>query len=377
MTAARPAFVLLSSIIFSLSATRILAADPATIPSTQPDAAAASASAPTAQDLLNDLQTAGGEFSTLTGGSPDTLDPAHRAAIAPKVIPLLKRVDGDFAQIARLQPEAAQAVETQRVSVQALLILFGDAATQASLTQTAAGSSADAPAAQSALLVAGWWNARGDAAAQQKLVDTYKTLAEKYPNDAAVTVVALAMLGESAGPDIESQIDKIIINDLKTPEAQQIAQQLIEQETLRTTYENKPLTVAGTTLDGKPFTTADWKGKVILVEFWATWCGPCMAEMPRIIKTYSDYHAKGLEIVGVNNDFSADDLKNFLSQHPDVAWPQLFDAASAAQQNWNSITLGYGIHGIPQMFLIDKKGIVRTTDARQNLEDMLPKLLAE
>jgi hypothetical protein len=84
-----------------------------------------------------------------------------------------------------------------------------------------------------------------------------------------------------------------------------------------------------------------------------------------------------LEIVGVNNDYSADDLKNFLTQHAEIPWPQLFDPTAAAQQQWNSITLGYGIHGIPQEILIDKKGIVRATDARQNLEDLIPKLLAE
>ena len=60
-----------------------------------------------------------------------------------------------------------------------------------------------------------------------------------------------------------------------------------------------------------------------------------------------------------------------------MPWPELFDAEAADNQKWNSITLGQGINGIPTMFLIDKKGIVRTVSARENMEEMIPKLLSE
>src|SRR6202030_478840 len=64
----------------------------------------------------------------------------------------------------------------------------------------------------------------------------------------------------------------------------------------------KPLLVAGRTTTGGKLTTADLKGKVILIDFWATWCGPCNAEIPRIRELYKTYHSQGLEIVGVDGD---------------------------------------------------------------------------
>ena len=82
-------------------------------------------------------------------------------------------------------------------------------------------------------------------------------------------------------------------------------------------------------------------------------------------------------MLGVSNDFAADDLKKFLAENKDMPWPQLFDASAAAQQQWNPVTLAYGINGIPTMFLIDKKGVVRTVSARENMEELIPKMLAE
>ena len=180
-----------------------------------------------------------------------------------------------------------------------------------------------------------------------------------------------------ASPELAKRVTAILTGTMKGDVVDAIKSQMEGDQKMAIAFENKPLTISGTKPDGTKFTTADWKGKVILVDFWATWCGPCLGELPHVKKMYAAYHEKGLEILGVSNDMSAEALTKFLSDKPDMPWPQLFDPAAAAKQQWNPITTGFGINGIPTMFLIDKKGVLRSVTARENMDDLIPKLLAE
>jgi thiol-disulfide isomerase/thioredoxin len=138
--------------------------------------------------------------------------------------------------------------------------------------------------------------------------------------------------------------------------------------------EGKPLTLKGLTVEGRPFSTEQWKGRVILVDFWATWSPPCMHEMPRLKKAYKDFNGKGLEILGISCDKRAQDIATFRANHPDAPWPQLFDKTTPGS---HPLVAEYGVQGIPTLILIDRKGIVRTVDARQNFEALIPQLLGE
>jgi thiol-disulfide isomerase/thioredoxin len=179
-----------------------------------------------------------------------------------------------------------------------------------------------------------------------------------------------------ATPALAQRLEDLVINVMKNPTASDAAENILAMRKLKG-MENKPLVIAGKQIDGKDFTTAGWKGKVVLVDFWATWCPGCVAELPLVKKAYGNFHDKGLEILGISNDYAAVDVTQFLSQNKDMPWPQLFDPTAGAQQQWNPTTLGFGIHLIPQMFLIDKKGILRSVTADENFEDLIPKLIAE
>jgi thiol-disulfide isomerase/thioredoxin len=134
----------------------------------------------------------------------------------------------------------------------------------------------------------------------------------------------------------------------------------------------KPLAIRFTAVDGRPVDLEKLRGKVVLVDFWATWCVPCVREVPRVKAVYEKLHGKGFEIVGISFDEKKGALQSFVEKEK-ITWPQYFDG-----KGWgNQFGAQFGIESIPTMWLLDKKGLLRHVDARHDLEAKVQKLLAE
>ena len=124
---------------------------------------------------------------------------------------------------------------------------------------------------------------------------------------------------------------------------------------------------------GKPISIANDKGKVVLIDFWATWCAPCRAELPNVLATYSKYHNKGFEIIGISLDHDQAKLTNF-TKSMNMTWPQFFDG-----QGWgNKLAVKYGIESVPATYLLDGEGKIIGKDLRgEELQAAVARALAK
>jgi len=118
--------------------------------------------------------------------------------------------------------------------------------------------------------------------------------------------------------------------------------------------------IKGTTLDGKPFDWAAYRGKVVLVDFWATWCGPCIQELPNVKAMYEKYNKKGFDVVGISLDNNREKLDSFIKEEQ-IPWVTLFQEPGGWE---NEIANYYGVMAIPTVILVDKEGKVVTLNAR-------------
>lgn len=131
----------------------------------------------------------------------------------------------------------------------------------------------------------------------------------------------------------------------------------------RLALQGQPMEIQGVAPDGKAFNWAQYKGKVVLVAFWATWCQYCRVELGSILKNYEIYHDKGFDVVAVSMDQEKDDLVGFLAENK-LPWTVLFDQALRTDAADKTLDTYYGIITLPELILVGSDGKVVTMSVR-------------
>ncbi len=200
------------------------------------------------------------------------------------------------------------------------------------------------------------------------MVKAVKGLRLKYPGNEMPNQFLLMIAGNLEDEAMVKGIAQDVLASTKDAQFKAGAEELLK----KFDRVGKPLDIQFTAVDGRKISLADMKGKVVLIDFWATWCTPCMAELPNVKAAYARLNPKGFEIIGISFDQDKDTLTKALKKEG-MTWPQYFDG-----EGWsNKLGEQYGIKSIPAMWLVDKKGNLRDLNARAGLEAKVEKLLEE
>jgi thiol-disulfide isomerase/thioredoxin len=180
---------------------------------------------------------------------------------------------------------------------------------------------------------------------------------------AAAQVLAWGIVGACAGVVAGALLGSAIADDMPR---QALAQHHLDRKAK----------LDGITLADTHYNIESRRGNVVLVDFWATWCGPCRKELPRLKQLYEQYHEKGFEIVGVSLDKSQKDLAAVVKEEK-IPWPQII-AEDPSDMGWQNPALQrYTIRAIPYTLLVDRDGIIVASGLRgEDLEDAVERVMA-
>jgi len=201
-------------------------------------------------------------------------------------------------------------------------------------------------------------------------IENMRAALKQFPTNSMIYTMLVAVAQRSTGERQKDLATEIINAPGAPPGAKTLANHILNGTK---PYEvGKPLDIRFTALDGREVDLTKLTGKIVLVEFWSTTCGPCIAEMPTVKVVYEKLHDRGFEVVAISLDDKEAALRRFIREK-ELPWPQHFDG-----KGWeNQFAVRYGVFSIPTMWLVDKHGNLRDTNARFDLERSVNSLLGE
>jgi len=198
-------------------------------------------------------------------------------------------------------------------------------------------------------------------AAARSVMDDLVAFTNDHP-DAPETAAAWfnhgALADRTDQPEIAERSLKKAIKLAEDPRLKSAAEGMLAQLSLRPG--KTPPDFTATTIEDKRIELTDYRGEVVLLDFWATWCAPCIAELPNVKRVYDQYHDKGFRIISISLDREKKALRQFVDKR-EIRWPQIYDADRASDKQ---IARLYGVNAIPQMILVGRDGKIIDTRLR-------------
>ena len=218
-----------------------------------------------------------------------------------------------------------------------------------------------------------------DEATAQKLADELKAdfgKGEVSPQAAQLIMQVVMGLEQLQLNDVAADLCDVFGKRLSESDDPRLAElgQRLAGTGRRLNLPGHPIKVTGTLLGGGDIDWSDYKGKVVLVDFWATWCAPCVQELPNVLENYNKYHDKGFDVLGVSLDNSRGAVERFVQSHK-LPWKTLFSGGDSI--GWqHPMAVYYGIAAIPTVILVNQEGNVVSLNARgPELSRLLTELL--
>lgn len=317
------------------------------------------------------------------GGESESEQTAHQRKVARTIAVVADKA-------LSLKPTNEQAVQGHFFRLQALDVLgkLGEPKAESLLDKAIATARADASADVVAVGMKFFlesnfakWPALGN---HQKTmvvdeVAKYLTDAELQPWHVQMLMEFIEFLDEMDDSRLASDLLEQTLPHFRKSQQPAIQQSVASLEGLHRRFNllGKKMAISGTLLDDTEIDWASYRGKIVLVDFWATWCGPCRRELPNVLKLYEAYHDKGFEVVGICLDAERESIDAFVENTP-IPWATIF-SENDAKRGWGQpLAEYYGVTGVPRAILVDRDGTVVSMSARgEELARQLRKRLGE